>query len=393
MKRIKFDLTKILFYISLFLIEFAIYTKNVTFVTNHSQMIINIAQAFLIFDSILKIIKLKLNYKSCLLYFLLLAIAIFSFLKTDDGLLFQLALLLFCSLDLKFDDILKKDIKIKFIIFIFIYICYLTKNVETLLFTRDGQIRYAFGFNQPNAFGFFVLSLFLEYVYVKKLKITKVIILFLITMYFISLASSRGSQVTCIIFMVLYIINWIKQKKFKIDSNTKILNLVSKCLFIVLTIMSFYVTIRYIKGDSFARKLDDILSERLYLQSIFYESYDINLFGNDINYFDTLDNAYIRAILNFGIVGWVLYVYLYDRMISIADKKKDNIISIIIFSLLAYGVMEWYILRPAINIFLFYFSTSLINEKPKRSDINEKGINIYNCTNIQHTKIFEGTNR
>ena len=392
MKKIKINLTKILFYISLFLIEFATYTKNVTFVTNYSQVLINLALVLLIFSSFLKIINIKLNYKNCLLYFLLLALAFFSLIKTEDSLLFQLALLLFCSIDLEFDDILRKDIKIKILLFIFIYGCYLTRNVETLFFTRNGQIRYAFGFNQPNAFGFFVLSLFLEYVYVKKLKIMKVIVLFFIVMYFISLAGSRGSQVTCIIFMILYTINWIKQEKLKTELNMKILSLISRWIFIILTILSIYVTVRYIKGDGFVRILDDILSGRFYLQSLFYESYDINLLGNNINYFDTLDNAYIRAILNFGIIGWIVYTYIYYRMVVVADKEKNNLMLIIIFSLLAYGVMEWYILRPAINIFLFYFSTSLIKDKLKRSDFNGNEINIYNCTNIQCTRIPERIN-
>ena len=75
----------------------------------------------------------------------------------------------------------------------------------------------------------------------------------------------------------------------------------------------------------------------------------------------------MRIILNFGLLVWVLYIYIYSSIVSYANKKQDNIIKMIVFIFLIYGIMEWYIIRPALNIFLLYFSTSMLEYK------NEKG--------------------
>lgn len=368
------SITKILLLIAIFLIEFATYTKNITFVTNYSQKLINFAIILLFIDSIIILLNLKTKIKNWFLYFIIVSISIFSFLKTNDSLLLQLCLIIICSLKVDFEDVIKKDIWFKLFLFLFIYIAYLGGHAIKPVFTRDGVIRYALGFNQPNALGFFLLSLFLEYVYLKrkKIKLTHVIIVFLPTLYLMNLAKSRASEISICLFILIYTISYIK-KRIKIGNNDltevkkKPLKMIS-IIFLVLTLMSFYITYSYINGSGIAKVIDEILSERIYLQSIFLRLYDITLIGNEINYFDTLDNVYMRIILNFGIIVWFLYMYIYNSIISHSIKKNDNMIIMITFVFLIYGLMEWYIVRPAINIFLIYFSTSMLEYKKQKGE-------------------------
>lgn len=374
MKKEGLNLTKVLLLAAIFLIEFATYTKNITFVTDYSQKLINISIAILFINSIIILLNLKTKIKNWFLYFILISISIFSYVKTNDSLLLQLCLVTLCSLKVDFDDIVKKDIYFKIFLFIFIFASYLGGYVETQVFIRDGVLRYALGFNQPNAFGFFLLSLFLEYVYLKrnKIKLAHIVIAFIPVFYLINLAKSRAAQISICLFMLIYCISYIK-KRIKLRNNsfsTKKKNpiKIAAPLFLILTVLSFYITYSYLGGSSFAKIIDELLSERIYLQSIFVQLYDITLIGNEINYFDTLDNAYMRIILNFGLIVWILYVYIYNSIASHAIRKNDNIIMMIVFVFLIYGLMEWYIIRPALNIFLIYFSTSMLEYKNKKGE-------------------------
>lgn len=375
MKKVKFDISYILLFVSICLIQFAVYTKNVLIVTKYSQILINIALIILFINSFINIIKIKLTKKQWMLYFGIISISLFSFIKTNDSLLLQLCLMMIGSLNVDLDKLMYKDLIFKFFLFIYIYIAQISGSVETQYFYRDGIMRNALGFNQPNALGFFLLSFFIEYVYLKRknLKIVNVLLLLLPIMYIMINAGCRGAIISLIIFIILIIILLFKKKfiKYKKEKNKrKRFNWLIP-IFGVLTLLSFYVTYKYMAGSKFALVLDDFFSERLYLQSLFINIYDISIFGTQIDYFDTLDNVYVRIILNFGIIVYGLYMFIYHMIIKSALEEQNNVMLIIVFVFLIYGLMEWYIIRPGLNIFLIYFSATLLNKKYIKEKLNE----------------------
>ena len=187
MKRIKFNINDILLFISICLIQFAVYTKNVLTVTNNSQNLINIALGILFVNALIRILEIKATIKQWILYFLIISISVFNFIITKDGLLLQLSLMLIGSLSINFDKLIFKDLIFKLILFIYIYHAQVIGNVGILYFYRDGVIRNALGFNQPNALGFFLLSFFMEFVYLnrKNLKIVNILVSFFPIIYFI----------------------------------------------------------------------------------------------------------------------------------------------------------------------------------------------------------------
>ena len=337
--------------------------------------------------AILTLITIKANIKKWILCIVSVSIALFSFIKTDDSLMLQLALIIIASLSLNFKRIIKKDLWLKAIILIFILFAYSNNLVETMYFVRDGKIRYSFGFNHPNTFGFFIMSAFFEYVYLKGESISKLkfIILTCIVLYFLTLASSRSSQITIIIFAIMFIFEILLSKRNKEKTRKGILNTKSiAIIFILLTIASIYITEQYRLGSYFAQRMDHFFSGRIYLQMLFLENYDINIIGNSVHYFSTLDNVYIRMLINFGILSWIFFGFIYCKGISKGNKLKDKTIINIIFVLLIYGLMEWYIIRPALNIFLIYFST--LHEKSEDKEliggVDDGKVNFNNSTNL-----------
>ena len=153
-------------------------------------------------------------------------------------------------------------------------------------------------------------------------------------------------------------------------------------IFVILTLISFYITYKYMNGNNLAIILDNLFSERIYLQSLFLNLYKVTIFGNEIVYFDTLDNVYMRVLLNFGIIVWGLYLFIYHSIVKSALEKKDIVMLIIVFVFMIYGLMEWYIIRPGLNIFLIYFSSYLYNARNKKEIENEKPINFDYNTNL-----------
>lgn len=375
MKKIKFNINDILLFISICLIQFAVYTKNVVTVTKNSQNLMNIALGILFVNALIQIVKMKATIKQWILCFLIVSISIFSFIKTNDSLLLQLSLILIGSLNVNLDKLILKNLIFKLALFIYIYHAQMTGNVDIQYFYRDGIIRNALGFNQPNALGFFLLSFFIEFVYLKRknLKIINILVLFFPIIYFMINAGCRGAIISLFIFVLFILIMLLKNRIVK-DKESKEKRRMFNWLipiFSILTLVSFYITYEYMSGSNLAIILDDFFSERFYLQSLFLKLYKISIFGTEIFYFDTLDNVYIRVLLNFGIIVWILYMFIYYIIVKCALEKKDIVMLIIVFVFMIYGLMEWYIVRPGLNIFLIYFSSSLINMKNKKEINNE----------------------
>lgn len=366
------DLTKLSFYISFFMIEFSTFAKNITFISNYCPILTNISICLLIFNSFLILSKLKINIKKWILYIILFTISLMSYFITKESLILQLFLLIICSSTHYFDDIIRTDLKFKIIILIFIVFFHLFGFSIIKLFWRSGKIRYAFGFSQPNTFGYYILSFFFEFMYYirKKITIKKLLIYSLLVLFFLNLANSRTAEISIALFVGIYIFTYLIHKKINYnskDSNKNIIIYSFSLIFIFLTIISFIFTNLYINGNNFALKYNEFFSDRLLIQSHFTKIYSINILGNNIDYFDTLDNVYIRLLINFGVIGWLLYNIIYFKIIKKANNNKDTLILIIFFVLFIYGFMEWYIIRPVLNIFLIYCSAKFRNE----GEINE----------------------
>lgn len=375
MKINKNNILEMLFYVGIFLIQFAIFAQNTFNFSKYINILVLLAIAILFFDSILVLIKLRATRKSWLLVVLLISLSFCCYIKTGDSLLITLCLTSISALHLNFKKIIKRDIIFKIALFIFIYLAYSTGNVNKVHFIREGIIRIAYGFNHPNTLGYFLLSTYFEIVYLisQKMDLKKFLSIFLLSgvvFYFTDKAGSRTSIQCLVIFLVLFVIKYFIDKLRKLrKKKSKKTNIVLYMLFMFFTLISFYCTIMYKNNNDLMIRINDLLSDRLYLQSMFVSLYDINLLGNKIDYFSTLDNSYMRVVLNYGIFGWVLFCYIFNLNFKYSNKKENSsYLTIILFVLLIYGVMEFYIIRPALNIFLVYFATKILDEEKENEN-------------------------
>lgn len=372
MKKIKLDITKMLFLIAIFLLQFATYTKNISFLINNSQLLINISIIMLLIHVIVTLFTIKMNKQKWFICIILLSISLFSYLITKDSLLLQFFLVFVGAFNVDFKSVIKKDLIFKFILFMFIIFCYYQGNTEVNEFVRNGEIRYSLGFIHPNVFGYFILSSYFEIIYLfhKKNNISVFIFLSVLTELILSVSKSRSAQIAVILFIIIYIGFYILTKiGVKNHDYLKRYSFILRNLFLFILVISFILTILYSNGNSIAIKLNSLFSSRLYLQSLYLKEYSISLFGNYIDYFDvindyfaTLDSVYFRLILNFGIIGFLLLYWVFNKTFYNSIKNNDVVLTIILVTMLFYGMMEYSIIRPGLNIFLIYLP-SLFSSK------------------------------
>lgn len=370
----KINIDNFLFLFAFFLIEFSVFATNIVYINKLSKLITDISLGIFLIDAIIVSMKLKFNYRKLFLIFCLIASSFFIYIQTDDSLILQLCLTLVCSLNKKFDEIVKKDLIFKVFVFLAIFMAYCTGNVRNDYFVRAGEIRNALGFRHPNSLGFFIMMSYFEFIYLyrNKLRYLTVVIIGIISFILISIANSRSAEISIIIFIILFTIFYILNK-IKKNKNKKInwTNILIQNLFPLFIIISFIITNMYDDRVKWVHDLDKLFSGRVYIQSLYLKSYKISFLGNAIDYFMTLDNAYLRCILSLGIIGTLIYLYIYNRVIFWAQKNKDNLLKIIILVLLVYGMMEWYIIRPTLNVFLIYASTYFLSKTKNKENEDE----------------------
>jgi hypothetical protein len=391
MKNMKSSFNKIkntIFYISIFLYQFAIYGQNIISIKNSVGNIIDFSIDLLLFSAIITLIMQKVSIKTWILCLSLLSLSILSYIIAEDNLLIVLATVIINCSNLKFSEIIKKDLLFKIIIFLLIYVSYSTGNTNELYFIRKGQVRYALGFNHPNTLGYFMLMLYMEYIYYKNTliknkvsngikKYLPYIVVNIVILHIMNVAHSRTSQICMIIYNIALIISTKKAQENDVKQKSRKKINTYPILYIAITIISFYSTALYESGSSIMYEINNIFSNRLNIQMEYLRLYDLNIIGRPMEYFTTLDNSYMHILINYGILAWIAYGLIFSKIFSKATSNKILKINMIILTI--YGLMEWYTVRPILDIFILCVSANISNKGDKE---DESTINLNNNSNI-----------
>ena len=311
---------------------------------------------FLINGTIFLLKNGKIKIKTLLTIFISLFIGFSTYYTTNNSLMLDLFFVLYASAGKKFDDILKIDLFTKIIITMIILISYVGgQTISRFIVTRDNEyIRNSFGFYHPNTFGMYLMMIYFEFIaFSKKIKFSNILlgILTIFIIYFTS--NSRAAYFTVIIFLILYSILWFASLNKK---NVKFYDFkINKYLFPILIAFSYFFTKLYDLKLPFILKLDDFLSGRLYLQSINMRQFPITILGNNIVFIRTLDNGFLKLLLNYGTVSVIIFFAVFYMDFKALKKDKNNILTIIMFSLLYYTISESNMLYIYYDIFLLYF--------------------------------------
>ncbi|MGY3778708.1 hypothetical protein [Isobaculum melis] len=331
----------------------------------------------LLISSFLFIKKIK---KSQLFYFgTLLAILVVATLyakgnyqKWVDPRLFFSLLFLLGLKPQNIESIVKTSFYTKLILCIIVFFITKQLNLQNeIMYFRDGSIfRENFIFSHPNSLGLVAMSLSFEFLYIHRF--TKIKNLFLYLIIFIlnyviyQFCYSRSSYMSVIILLFLLSFHELLKLRF--------LSRVTQYVPYIFPAFSLYWAVNYHLNSWFYPFLDNVLSGRVRLSNYFYKEYGISFLGYPIEIISTeiaskirfqmtyvLDSAYIRILLQYGVIVFVLLVV--GMSLKIRSLYRNSLYRevIFLFVCLVYSLFEIY----PYNVFVCFLPMLLLVEPKK----------------------------
>lgn len=246
-----------------------------------------------------------------------------------------------------------------FLITIILYGLGLKKSYN-LIRLDNGVIktRYSIGFNHPNQVFMFLLPIVLSgYILFSKKK--SYWILTLISSYILYKISDCRTGFFLIILLVI-----IHFASAKIKDNT--IRNIAKISFILLTLISIFIGVKY--GKDWENPITVTLNNRpVYWNYYIKNGNAFTPFGKAHNEDIILDNFYLHLMVELGLIGYIIYCYIYSKSISKINDRKYNI-AIICF--LIYGLFETGVVIGSIQ-FIFPIQMKSLIESKKEKQIEE----------------------
>ena len=365
------NIKKYLFYFSYTLI-LVYYLANMVYIVKPIRNLLPYFSAIMLIF-LIAIQSNKYKLKSILLILSISVVLLFSYNITGDSIFILAFLLIIASKNIDFNEFLSFDAKIKIILIFVIIVAYKLGLAETIIkYRADGVVRNSLGFGHPNVLGGVLLSVCCEISYLKYKKHSFLKILFFAISIIICefVCDSRSTEI-CILLLI--ILNYV----YPLFENNKIIRKVLPFTFIILLLVSYYTGNAYGTHNSLVMKLDSIFSDRIRSIYLFLQNYNINLLGNYLEYYGmwgerssltVLDNAYMRLLIEYGIITTSFFALAFYRIIKQAYNENKYKIIVPVIVLLVYGLMENYMYFIIYDVFLMYLSNIIYyknNEKVK----------------------------
>lgn len=354
----KININLLLFVLGFSLIQISNICVNVIFLQDILIALKTLGMLLLTFSFFIKIKHLKLSFATFIILISLAIISALSYYQSHTTIFLEFITVLIGCIGLSFDKIIRCDFKIKIFLLVFMLSMYFLGYANSeFIIIRDGVERMSYGFYHPNTFALFIMMLFFEYIVIspKKYKILNIIIGILLAIFIYKVTNSR----TIVLAIIASFIPYSISKKGNNILNNKVFKFLSQNIFLILLLFTIISTILYGTGSTFFRELDTIMTGRLNSQYYYFSNYAVNIFGNNIIYNFTLDNGYMKILLNYGIATCILLFYLYRKNIVTAIKKKDFIICGLFIIMQFYCLSEYYLFNIYMNVFWLYFLDNL----------------------------------
>ncbi|MCD7808667.1 MAG: hypothetical protein LUH02_04935 [Erysipelotrichaceae bacterium] len=295
-----------------------------------------IVMLFLMFIAVLRIhINNESNKKELYIF---LIIAFLTTITTQEGSIIITLFIIFLAIFIDFNKFIVFDFKFKLLLLIIIVgscILGITYNSSGIY---NVTYKMAMGFKHPNVFTLYVCIILLEYIYISTMKYKWLIVLpvFCVTFY---LGRGRTSAYAFIFICSLFAIKHYFSKYY----DNKIIKRIITLSPILFTLLSFILGKLYGIGNSFVIKLNSFMTGRIAYMYKYWSTNKISLLGRKStaiisnSYSVTglsyvlLDNAYIKCLIQWGLIGWVYLMYLYIRFFMNCFKNRN--ISLMLFAL------------------------------------------------------------
>lgn len=369
--------TSLFFYLAYFLILCSYYFSNVIFLQPHLEKFRILSSIIFLFVCFIQSKSYPKNVLLKIIIITLLTMGVSIHIK--EWTILNLILIIFASYKINVDELIKKDVFFKIIILVLVILFYKMGLTYVQDFYRDNITRYSLGFWHPNALGGIVSCIYVEFLYIfrEKKNYILLILLFLISIIVNFYCDSRSSMVIIILVSLLYIINNNKKIKF---FDLKVVKFITKNIWIIMTIISIGIGLLYKYNTSIGIAIDQIITSRPRWIARFMDNYPVRLFGNKMVFVNEiqavkynlkiaiLDNAYVRFLLQYGLILSFLMHKIIKKIVMFAYKNKNSMLIGILMILLIRGFSEHGCYSLYNNIFLIYYSNILFL---KESDHDE----------------------
>ena len=344
----KFKTKEILFFIGFFILTLSKYISNIALLKsiNNHRLIVDAIGIFLI------IVYLAQRRNFSWKVVILLSIGVINFLMVRDSTLLTFVTILLALKNITVDKIIQYYYKINAFILTICTLMYpvlLKINLVSTSFI-SGRERYTFLFNHPNTYSITFVFVFLAYIYLDKEKISNIRII-ITCIFAIIYLYIFPKTITAVISLLVFLTLFVFTQYFKyIRKYVLKFALPIFTILCITTIYSFYYNLdipiirNYISGTFEIRFVDAAYALKYYKLSLFGTLINdlgslVYRDGNWVSHW--LDLGYIRALFNYGILGFVLYLICLTRAFYNYIKNKQYFIVILITVVIIYGLSEW----------------------------------------------------
>lgn len=285
---------------------------------------------------------------------------------------FNLFFIIICMKGMDFDRMVKFDVITRISCTIVLYLLSVNGLVQNLIIRRtDGTIRYAYGYGHANRLGaaIFLICLYLFYLRRGKMKKLYDLAYPLLGIWFTySVANSRTATIGIIVIFAINVFPFLKNSKAR-DVFSKYQSMLIKIAVIGLILLVFGFTIFYQSGNMRMSFLNRLFNSRIELGNIFWQYYDITLFGSQSRIYtwdDILSNKasvsnlgidilYLMVLFRYGIVTFAIYLYMLVWILKYT-LRVDRTLSICFGVICILSCVENQFFTATSNIFMLLFS-------------------------------------
>lgn len=250
--------------------------------------------------------------------------------------------------------------------------------ITNYTFYRENHIRKSMGFVSANVFANLVTLIIMIYACLKgrKWNIVNVLLSLIILVLVNNATNSRLAFGIGILTIILAVLNKITVR------FEKYFYLLVKYSFIIFFVFCLSVTI-YFSDKKNTKEfviINEVTTGRLGWIETYYEENGINLFGNNIvtvgkkssvqnnKTWRGIDNAYMYALIKYGIIYILIVSYLYFELGKYLREKKMINEAIFIFLICLIGLTENITLYPSYNIALIIIGKILSERKTSKKN-------------------------
>lgn len=248
---------------------------------------------------------------------------------------------------------------------------------------EGGVVRQSLGLQYPTYIAIAATVFTMYYLYYRKkmIKWPEYITLLIVNILSYVATNTRAMLAWSTISIIIFIcLNNDIHKRLKL---TKKISIITKYLLFLCAIVAIVPTVCYQPQNKTHAKINYALSSRLSLGKRAVDTYGIKLFGNKIEWigsslvhegnnngkkFNVVDSFYVRTLVAYGIVGFIVIMLAIEKTMLRAQQEKNLYLIAILSLLIIQAILDQYIAQIQWDIFALLFFQSFLPLKAQNKE-------------------------